>query len=167
MHELGIAKDLFEIILKTAKDNSLKKITKVKIRIGAASGIESDFLKHSFEEHLFKGTIAEGAKIEIIIEPVILECRECKRNIGIVKDEAPRIENPWFHSGILQALLSFVQNLKATFTHVSPKLTSMDSRPWFSAQQDKTIQECPYCHNTLFDILSGKDVYVDSIESDE
>ena len=48
MHELGIAKSLFEIALQTAKKNKLTKITRISIKLGEASGIEEGFLKHSF-----------------------------------------------------------------------------------------------------------------------
>lgn len=116
MHELGIAKELFCIIMKKAKENSLKKISKIRIKLGIASGIDADLLKHSFHDHLFKGTMAEGAEIEIMVEPIVLECKECKKKIDAEKNKPPI--------------------------------------------------KCPYCSGFL-QILSGKDVYVESIESDE
>jgi Zn finger protein HypA/HybF involved in hydrogenase expression len=56
MHELGIAKDLLDIVLIKAKKNHLKKITKISLMLGEASSIEKDFLKHSLVDHLLSGT---------------------------------------------------------------------------------------------------------------
>ena len=65
------------------------KITKVKIKTGEASGIESDFLRHSFLDHIFPGTIADGADLEIVKEKVALTCRDCK-----LRTDKPLVECP-------------------------------------------------------------------------
>ena len=82
MHELGIAKDLFEIIKEKARQKQLIKITKITIKLGVASGIEKDFLEHSFYDHIFPGSFAEGAKIEIVSEPVIIKCKKCHKELN-------------------------------------------------------------------------------------
>lgn len=83
MHELGLAKDLFHIVKERAKVNNLKRIKSIRIKLGVASGIEEDFLIHSFVDHLFPGTIAEGAKLEIIKEFPIVRCKECGVKIDV------------------------------------------------------------------------------------
>ena len=82
MHELGIASSMFDIILKKARDNSLKKISKISIKVGALSGIDKDFLCHSFQDHLFPGSIAEESKLEINEELPVLKCRKCGRTLN-------------------------------------------------------------------------------------
>lgn len=77
MHELSIAQDLFKIVREKAMANNLKRITKIRIKVGAASGIEEDLLMHSFIDHIFPGTIAEGAVLEFIKEPVEAKCKNC------------------------------------------------------------------------------------------
>jgi len=77
MHELGIAKDMFAIALQKAKENNLKKITKINIKIGEASGIDEDFLKHSFVDHLLPGTIAGKCRLSISKEKVRARCTGC------------------------------------------------------------------------------------------
>ncbi len=77
MHELGAATELFEVVEKNASENGLKKVSKVSVRVGEASGIEMDFLKHSFLEHIFPGSIAEGAELEIVEEKVKVICKDC------------------------------------------------------------------------------------------
>jgi len=81
MHELGIATDLFKIVEQYAKKNSLKKVTKITIKLGAASGIEKDFLEHSLKDHVMVGTFAEGSKLNFKIEKVKFECRDCGKEI--------------------------------------------------------------------------------------
>lgn len=114
MHELGIAKDLIDIVLLKAKENNLKKITKISVKIGEAADIEEDFLKHSMLEHLLSDTVAEGCHLEISKEDLKAKCKKCS----------------------------------ARFLPT------------------KMIFDCPICHSKEIEILSGKDVYVSSIEGE-
>jgi hydrogenase nickel incorporation protein HypA/HybF len=82
MHELGIASELFKIALKKAGGNNLKIVTKLVIKVGVASGIEKDFLRHSFTDHILPKTIAEGAELELVEEPVEIKCRNCGKKIS-------------------------------------------------------------------------------------
>lgn len=81
MHELGIARDLFKIVMQKARENSLKTITKVRMKVGVASGIEEDLLRHSFLDHIFPGTIAQGAELELVEETVGAKCKDCGKQI--------------------------------------------------------------------------------------
>ena len=87
MHELGAALDLFKVVEKEARKNGLKEVSKIKVKLGEASGIESDFLRHSFVDHIFPGSIAEGAELEIIEEKVNIVCRDCGTRIDVSKDD--------------------------------------------------------------------------------
>jgi len=111
MHELGMAHELFEVITQNAEKNGLTKISKITIKLGKASGIEKDFLRHSLVEHIFPGTIAENAELVFIPEGIILKCRNCGQTVT-----------------------------------------------------DETSSKCPNCGKEQFDIVSGKDVFVESIE---
>jgi len=87
MHELGIALELFKLAEEKARENNLRKITKVKVKLGEASGITYDFLKHSFLDHVFPGTIADGAVLEIAEEKVGGTCKDCKNKFAVNKDK--------------------------------------------------------------------------------
>lgn len=82
MHELGIAKDLFAKVLEKAKENELRRVTRIKIRLGEASGIEEGFLRHSFIDHILPGSIAQGATLEIKKEGVKARCSDCGKRIS-------------------------------------------------------------------------------------
>jgi len=86
MHELGLARELFQKILKTAEEKKLKKITEITIVIGVAAGIEKGFLSHSFNDHIFPGTLAEGAALVYKDEPVEVFCNDCKKSLCSEKE---------------------------------------------------------------------------------
>lgn len=77
MHELAMAKDLFKVVLDKAAGKNLSRITAVRVKAGAGSGIEHDFLLHSLKDHIFPGTPAEGCAVEIIQEKVSAVCSGC------------------------------------------------------------------------------------------
>ncbi len=81
MHELGMAQDLFRIVKKEAEKNNIKKVSKIVLKLGEASGIEEGFLRHSFVDHILPGSIAEGAELEIISETLGAKCKDCGKAI--------------------------------------------------------------------------------------
>ncbi len=68
MHDIHLANKILNLILKNAKKNNLKKITKIKIELGEIIEhnqiITPENLKFNIKM-LAKGTIAENVKIEI------------------------------------------------------------------------------------------------------
>ena len=62
MHEMHLVKDLFQDILKHAKDNSAKKVNKVYLKMGEFTEINEEILTFFFKEQ-GKGTVLEGAEL--------------------------------------------------------------------------------------------------------
>ena len=81
MHELAIARTLFNQALEAASRSGIDRINCIKIKLGVASGIDIDILKHSMVEHFFPETIAEDAQIDIALEPLIAKCIKCRKEI--------------------------------------------------------------------------------------
>ncbi len=92
MHELGIASDLFAVVREQARQSGLKKVTVISIKIGEASGIDPDFLRHSFVDHLFAGSIAEEAELKLSEEKLAAVCRDCGKEIEL--GETPVLSCP-------------------------------------------------------------------------
>ena len=92
MHELGIASDLFAVVKEKARQSGLKRITSISIKIGEAAGIDPDFLRHSFVDHLLPGTIAAGARLKLSGEPLAAVCRDCGKEIEL--GETPVLSCP-------------------------------------------------------------------------
>lgn len=72
MHEMG----LMDRLLADALATGAASIRKLRVRIGALSGVEPDALRFAFAA-LSPGTPAEGAALEIDPAPVRMACDRC------------------------------------------------------------------------------------------
>ena len=64
MHETHLIQPIIDGIAEHAKKEGAKKVTKVRIKIGELTGVKEDSFRETFKI-LAKGTILEGAKLEI------------------------------------------------------------------------------------------------------
>jgi hydrogenase nickel incorporation protein HypA/HybF len=64
MHEMSLIHDLMRKIKTIASDQNAARVAGVKVRIGALAHISADHFREHFEEEA-KGTIAEGARLEV------------------------------------------------------------------------------------------------------
>lgn len=76
MHSLMMAQDILEAALVEAKKHNAKHINAVSVKIGDGHFTESDSLQFCLEATT-KGTIAEGARIEIKVVGTTAKCGEC------------------------------------------------------------------------------------------
>ncbi|MFO8018353.1 MAG: hydrogenase maturation nickel metallochaperone HypA [Promethearchaeia archaeon] len=76
MHEFAFAYNIFQVAESTAKKYNAKRITKVYLEIGELTLIVPELLKQSFEMAT-KGSIAEGAELEIEFTPGKIKCNDC------------------------------------------------------------------------------------------
>ncbi len=76
MHELGIANEILDIALTESERHAAKKVTSIRLRVGVLRSIAPENLSFLFE-HLARGTPAEGALLDIVEEPVRVECETC------------------------------------------------------------------------------------------
>ena len=73
MHELGITRNVVAICAERA---SGARVTRVTLEVGKLSAVMPDALRFCFEI-CAKGTVVEGAELEIIEIPGRGRCREC------------------------------------------------------------------------------------------
>ena len=76
MHELSVAADLLDLVLKTARENDATTVVTARIRIGAGSCLNPDSLAFGFEA-LAAGTPASGCRLEIEHLPAPVACPAC------------------------------------------------------------------------------------------
>ncbi len=77
MHEYSIVQALLEQIEGIAKENEVQKVTKIIVKIGVMSGVETHLLEVAF--NTFKErTIADGAEFVMNIQPITIQCRDCQ-----------------------------------------------------------------------------------------
>ncbi len=84
MHELSVVASLFEILEEKVKEQKGKRVTSVKLQIGALSGIVPELLRTAFDIYK-KDTIAAEAELEIDLVSLKIRCEDCQK--VMVKDD--------------------------------------------------------------------------------
>jgi hydrogenase nickel incorporation protein HypA/HybF len=84
MHELPITESIVRICSEEAKKHNVKKVNEIKIKVGELSGLVPECLQ-SYFDIVSKDTIIQGAKLNIIKIPIIMECTECRARIELQK----------------------------------------------------------------------------------
>ncbi len=68
MHETHLIEPIIKGIVKHAKEEGAKSITKLRVKIGELTGVREESFRETFNL-LAKGTILEGVELEIIFFP--------------------------------------------------------------------------------------------------
>ncbi len=76
MHEMSIVSNIMDIALKTAAENNLSSISRIKIKVGNQHHLADDLMVYAFS-FMKKGTIAASAVLEIERVEITAECRHC------------------------------------------------------------------------------------------
>ncbi len=76
MHELTVVSNIFKIILQTAKNNNLSKISKINIKVGRQRHLAPDLMEFAFNS-VSKNTIAAGASLAIERVDIRMRCSSC------------------------------------------------------------------------------------------
>ncbi|TLP65987.1 hydrogenase maturation nickel metallochaperone HypA [Microbispora triticiradicis] len=76
MHEFGIAEAVLDAVEHRAKG---RRVRRARVRAGALLRISPAVLKQAFGLAA-TGTVAEGATLDLVVEPVRLVCRGCGHN---------------------------------------------------------------------------------------
>ena len=113
MHEMSIAQSVLDIVLQESRDHEVSRVLSVVIKVGEMSAIETESLKFCFDL-LTKGTLAEGARLNIERVQVTCRCRECGSKFTV----------------------------------------------------KELVFACPSCHNPKVEMLSGRELSVESFEAE-
>jgi len=76
VHELSLVAGLFDVLEEKAREQNALRITAVKLRVGRLSGVVPDLIESAFDAFK-KGTLADGARLEIEVAPFDFKCRRC------------------------------------------------------------------------------------------
>lgn len=82
MHELALSHSLIDIVLDHAGRHGLRRVTEVRLAVGALSCVEPRALAFCFEA-VSLGTPAEGAELSIDTVPVEAWCWTCERTVEV------------------------------------------------------------------------------------
>jgi hydrogenase nickel incorporation protein HypA/HybF len=86
MHELGIAQQMLNVALEYAQQHNATRITQFSVEMSAAADESEDSLRFHLE-NVARGTIAEGAVLEIIRVPARVECLDCGQDFAWESDD--------------------------------------------------------------------------------
>lgn len=82
MHESGLTEDLFAHAMHHAREANARRVTRVRVVIGALSDATPDSIRFYFDT-LAPGTIAEGAELEFDTAPGQAHCNACGRDVAV------------------------------------------------------------------------------------
>ena len=82
MHEMSLMAGVFEIIENILAQHDVKRVTKVKLKVGELTNAEPSALKMAFAAYA-QGGVCEGAELEIERVPVRGRCPQCDREFAV------------------------------------------------------------------------------------
>jgi hydrogenase nickel incorporation protein HypA/HybF len=92
MHEFSISNEIVRNVLETAKKNNGKKVLSVQLEIGELALLNVEQVTFWIRE-LFKGTVAEGAKVKVKTIKARIQCESCGYKGGMNVDR----QDPFRH----------------------------------------------------------------------
>lgn len=82
MHEMSIVEGIRTAIEDAARANGFSRVTRVRLEIGRLAGVERAALDFAFDVVL-RGSVAEGASLQIIDIPGRAACFDCGKTVEI------------------------------------------------------------------------------------
>ena len=77
MHELSLTQSIVALAIEHAEREKASSILSITVEIGGVSGVVADAVEFAFDV-CSKGTMAEGAQLEIRQIPGLGRCLECR-----------------------------------------------------------------------------------------
>jgi hydrogenase nickel incorporation protein HypA/HybF len=84
MHEGALTEDLFEHVLIHAREANARRVSRVKVTIGALSDATAESIQFYWDS-MAPGTIAEGALLEFSNAPGTAKCSTCGEEFEIAE----------------------------------------------------------------------------------
>lgn len=82
MHEGSLTQDLFEHVLAHAREAGARRVTRVRVTIGALSDATPDSIQFYWDT-MAPGTLAEGAVLEFDTAPAKGRCPSCGAEFAV------------------------------------------------------------------------------------
>ena len=82
MHEMSLCEGVLQVIEENAAAQKFSKVKTVWLEIGAFSGVEPEAMSFNFDV-VVNGTLADGAKLEMIEVPAHAWCMMCAKSVAI------------------------------------------------------------------------------------
>ena len=82
MHEMSLAESVLQIIEESARAQNFRRVRGVVLEIGQLSAVEPDAMRFCFDS-VMRGTLAEGAVLQIIETPGAGRCLACGATVAM------------------------------------------------------------------------------------
>jgi len=91
MHEISLCEGILQVLEEQAGRQAYRQVRSVCLEIGALAGVDPEALRFSFEV-LSRGTLADGARLEIRELPGEAWCMQCMASVVVRRryDPCPR-----------------------------------------------------------------------------
>ncbi|MEK4035206.1 hydrogenase maturation nickel metallochaperone HypA [Methylocystis sp. IM3] len=88
MHELALTEHIVDILEDEARKQGFSRVRVVRLRVGALAHVEPEALSFCFDA-VSRGSIAEGAKLDIIRAPGEGWCLDCGKSVPLTERFGP------------------------------------------------------------------------------
>ena len=82
MHEVSLCEGVLQIIEEQGRIDGFCRVRTVRLEIGRLAGVEAEAMRFGFDA-VAKGSIADGARLEIVEIPGTAWCPHCRRHVGV------------------------------------------------------------------------------------
>lgn len=113
MHEMGLAQNIFDIVLRTAEQNRVDKVLRINIRAGQLRGIVPEQLQFCFGFVARESPVVDGAELHIETLPIQGKCKRCRHEFPVegYRFVCPECEHDDIE--VLQGMELLVANIEA------------------------------------------------------
>jgi hydrogenase nickel incorporation protein HypA/HybF len=84
MHEMSLAQSILEILEEAARREHAGRVRSVWLELGALSAVDPEAMEFCFDA-VTRGTVAEGARLNIEIIPGRALCLHCGESVPIAR----------------------------------------------------------------------------------
>jgi hydrogenase nickel incorporation protein HypA/HybF len=82
MHEMSLCQSIVEALREQAERHRFVRVRRVRLEIGPFACVAPDAMQFGFDV-VSRGTLAEGATLEIIALPIDAWCMACDRAVAV------------------------------------------------------------------------------------
>jgi len=88
MHEMSLAEGVLVVVQDAARAHHPCTVRTVRLEIGALAAVECEALRFAFEV-VKRGSVAEGAQLDIVEVPGSAWCMQCSRSVAVSERGEP------------------------------------------------------------------------------
>ena len=76
MHELAVTRNIVDVVVRNATAQGARRVVRVRLIVGKMRNFEREWVQKYFDRFA-RGTIAEGAQLDIDYVPIVFYCNSC------------------------------------------------------------------------------------------